>query len=157
MSASQFRHLTISPDGDVLIIGLATPHLRGDELASELGSELLAAVGPSGARKVVLDFGRVADVSSRGFGAIAAFRQVFVRDQGGQVALCGLSPDVRDALALIRFIDSHGSAPMLDPSETGRAGPSGAARHRAAPLFDVVEADVPASVARLRAPGAGTG
>src|SRR5262245_51939530 len=106
MAEGSFQHLSCRTDHDVLVLTVTRPRVRGDELADQLRTEMLAAVEQAGATRVVLDLQKVMEMTSRGFGAIAAFRHEFVKVRGGQVALCGLSPFVRETLELIRFIDS---------------------------------------------------
>ncbi len=146
MTESRYRYMTCTTVDDVLVVIITEPHVRSDELTDKLQTDLFAVMAERTPRKVVFDFQRVLTISSRGFGAIAAFHQEFVRKQGVQVALCNLSPEVRELLAVIRFIDHRGTTPVLASSATTSNGPP-----KVKPLFPLVADDVPAAIALLNA------
>jgi anti-anti-sigma factor len=145
MDEPHFRHLICNPLDGVLVMTISAPQVRTDELASELHADLLAALAYYTPKKVVFDLQHVQAMSSRGFGAIATFHQDFVRHQGGQVALCGLNPIVREMLTVIRFIDGASSRPVLDAGAEN--APTG--KPRVKPLFEIVAKNVPAAIERL--------
>jgi len=145
MSDTAFRLLTLNINDDVLVLTVTEPHVRGDEVAEGLQGELFAALERHPARLVVIDLQHVTVMNSRGVGALAALHQEFVRKQGGRIALAALSPEIADLLALVRFIDSHGSRPILDTKEATPGHP------RKEPLFPLVGRNVPAAIALLKA------
>jgi anti-anti-sigma regulatory factor len=147
MAESNFRHVTCQPDEDVLVITVSDVRVRGDEMAEGLRGDLFEAADRFGARKVVLDLQHVQEMSSRACAALAGFRQEIVKRRSGQVALAGLTQPVREALGLLRFIDTRGASPAVDLAQPAPTVT------RVKPLFEVVAPDVPAAMARLRAAG----
>src|SRR5437588_12828303 len=97
MAEPGFRYLNKRLDQDVVGLTLTAPELCGDEMADALRLELLAAVTPSGAQKVALDFQQVTYIASPGIRLLLGFRRHF-QDVGGQLILCSLNPLITDVL-----------------------------------------------------------
>jgi len=127
MAEPEFRYLDKRLDQNVLVLTITAPELCGDELADAMRQELLAAVTPSGAQKVALDFQQVTYIASPGIRLLLGFRRHF-QDMGGKLILCSLNPLITDVLNTARLINTTGSSPPA--------------------LFDTA-ADVPAGIARL--------
>ena len=141
-----YRHLICNSLDGVLVLTISTSEVRADDLASDLTADLKAALDYHNPTKAVLDLQHVQAISSTGFGAIARFHREFVRGRGGRVALSGLTPEVREMLEVIRYIEGAGSVPVLDTSEK-----SATSKPRAKPLFEIVGQNVQAAVDRLNA------
>jgi len=129
MPELQSRYLEKHVDQDVLVLTLTTPELCGDDLAEAMRRELLAAVSPSRAQNVALDFRQVDYMASPGIRVLLALRRHF-QDAGGKLILCSLNPLLTDILNTTRLINTTGSFPPA--------------------LFETA-ADVPAGIARLNA------
>jgi anti-anti-sigma factor len=106
MPPRHLRHLTGRTEQGVLVLTLTESHLQGDTLAHALKDELLAAVGQAEAPKVVLDFQRVASLSSEIFRPLVSFRR-HLQDTGGQLVLCNLSSVVASTFRATRLISSR--------------------------------------------------
>lgn len=146
----EFKHFRGTTEHGVLIITITEPELRGDELAAKIPAELLKAVNHYGSTKVVLDFQLVEYIASLGVAALATFHSHFVKGQGGRVALCRLSPMVRDVLQAVRFI-SGGSTARVASKDDASCRPE--SRHTEAetkPLFDMVTPDEATAIVRLK-------
>lgn len=144
MSITQYQHLDCQTIDGILVLTFMDERIRTDELTEELQCELLAAQGNFKPKKAVINLENVVTISSRGFGAILAFRQAFLREQGEAIALCGASDDVADLLSHMRLSERGVTAPALDPRHerpTAAPGPR--------PIFGILEPDVPSAVARL--------
>ena len=112
-----------------IVVTLSDEQILGDELADRLRDELLAVAVQAQVQSAILDFQHVKFLSSSGFRPLLSLHRI-LRQQGGKLLLCGLSPDVHEIFEVTRLIDVKG---------TGRAP------------FEV-HADVPAAVASLYQP-----
>lgn len=129
MTEPAHRHLKSRTEQSVLVLELTEPELRGDDLSQAVQQELLDATQREGALKVVVDMARVKLITGRGIPVLLALRH-HLRQRGGQMLLCNLSPLVADVL----FV-THLAAP------------------NASPLFPFgLATDVPAAVAALSCP-----
>jgi anti-anti-sigma factor len=94
MAEAQFQHLSLSMVKDVAVAEITTRDIQGPQLAQELGRELAAVLAQEWARKVLLNFGRVAYLSSTGFAVI--FKLVSqAREEGREIRLCGMEHGVK--------------------------------------------------------------
>src|ERR1700737_1379244 len=103
MAEPEYRYLKKHLDQNVLVLTITTPELCGDELADAMRQELLAAVTPSGAQKVAVDFQQVTYIASPGIRLLLGFRRHF-QDTGGKLILCSLNPLITDVLNTARLI-----------------------------------------------------
>src|SRR5262249_26210374 len=108
MSAPNYRHLKVRLEQQVLVLSVTTPQLRGDELADELGAELLDAVACHATHRVVLDLAAVQYLSSVTFRPLL---QLYARinELHGRVVLCSMSEVVAEVLQLTRMVSTSGS------------------------------------------------
>ncbi len=129
MAEPQARHLKSSLEQGVLVLTLTTARIEGEAVADALLQDMLAALPATETPKVVVDFQLTHYLSSVAFRALLGFRRR-VLESGGKLVLCGLNPVIGDVFFTTRMIST-------DPQTT-------------APF--VMEADVPAAVARLVRP-----
>ena len=122
MLERQLQHLSCP----ILVLRLTGPSIQGDTMADELRDELLGIYLAAHGLHVVLDFQSVTFLSSAGFRPLLRLNR-HVREQGGRLVLCGLSPAVQEIFAVTRLIS------------TSKAGPA---------TFEV-QADIPAAVGVL--------
>ena len=94
MPDADFQHLRLSMVKDVAIVEIRTRDLQGPALAHELGAELTLVAAQDWARRMVVDFRRVAYVSSTGFAALFKLLSR-ARADGREVKLCGMEAGVR--------------------------------------------------------------
>src|SRR3954453_4935288 len=102
MAQLSFKYLDCRADQGVLVLTLNRPDLRGEELTDAVREELAAALNASGRSQVVLNLENVEFLTSMGIRALMLFRR-HVRDRGGRLLLCGLSPLVADTLITPRL------------------------------------------------------
>ena len=133
MPALPSRYLSSRTEQGVLVLTLTQPQLRGDALAHALRRQLQEAVDRAGALQVVLDFRRVTALSSEALRPLLSLRR-HLREAGGRLVLCNLSPAVGEVFHATRQVG-------LDRLSTG--------------AFEVCP-DVPSAIASL-AGGAGRG
>src|SRR5437764_770230 len=110
MSPPNPRHLKERLEQQILVLTVTSSQLRGDELADELGAELLDAVARHNADRVVLDLGAVQYLSSVIFRPLLQLHAK-MKEVQGRVVLCCLSEVVAEVLQLTRMVSSSGSHP----------------------------------------------
>jgi len=94
MGNADFQHLRLSMVKDVAVVEIRTKEIHGPQLAQELGHELATVTAQDWAKRVLVNFRRVAFLSSTGFAAI--FKLVSrARAEGREVKLCAMDPGVR--------------------------------------------------------------
>ena len=94
MADASFQHLRLSMVKDVAVVEIRTQDIQGPQLAQELGTELALVTAQDWARRLLVNFRRVAFLSSTGFAAL--FRLVSrARVEGREVKLCAMEPGVR--------------------------------------------------------------
>ena len=94
MPDPQFQHLKLSMVKDVAVVEICTKELQGVQLAQELGHELTLVMAQDWARRILIDFRKVAYLSSTGLAEI--FKLVSrARAEGREVKLCGMTNGVR--------------------------------------------------------------
>ena len=94
MTDADFQHLRMSMVQDVAVIEIRTKEIHGPQLAQELGHELATVTAQDWARRLLVNFRRVAFLSSTGFAAL--FRLVRrAKAEGRDVRFCDMEPGVR--------------------------------------------------------------
>jgi anti-anti-sigma factor len=106
MSEPQSRHVN-SP---VIVLRINPAQVTGDTMAEELRDEFLTVCSRAAAQNVILDFQRVAYISSAGFRPLLSLLRE-VRTRGGRLILCGLQPDVQETFEVTRLISTSSSVP----------------------------------------------
>jgi anti-anti-sigma factor len=108
MSAPKPRHLKERTEQQILVLTVTTPQLRGDELADELGAEILDAVARHGANHVVVDLAAVEYLSSVVFRPLLQLHAK-IKEVHGRIVLCSMSEVVAEVLQLTRMVSTSGS------------------------------------------------
>jgi len=115
MAEARFQHLRLSMVEDVAVAEILTRDIQGPQPAQELGHELAAVLAQDWARKVLLNFSRVAFLGSTGFAAI--FNLVRrAKAEGREVKLCGmehalkLGAEIVDLPQVVEIHDDEASA-----------------------------------------------
>jgi anti-anti-sigma factor len=125
MSEPQFQHVRAELEQDVLILAIAEQQVQGDQLADALRQDLFRALDHFQVPKVVVDFQEVKYLGSAGFRPLLSlYRRL--RDQGGGMVLCNLSPDVTEVFRITRLIST--SRTSTAPFETAPTIAEGVAR-----------------------------
>ena len=94
MADADFQHLRLSMVKDVAVVEIRTKEIHGPQLAQELGHELATVTAQDWARRLLVNFRRVAFLSSTGFAAL--FRLVRrAKAEGRDVRFCDMEPGVR--------------------------------------------------------------
>ncbi|MFN4259939.1 MAG: STAS domain-containing protein [Gemmataceae bacterium] len=106
MSLTSPTHLKCQLEGEVLVITLTEQELRGEDLTDTVLQELQEAVASAPSPlKIALDLQQVKFVTSSGLAMLLRFRR-YVREQDGQLLLCGLSPLVAEVLLTTKLASS---------------------------------------------------
>ncbi len=94
--------------------GILIAHIRGDvdsRTSSALREQLMPLVRPDA--RIVLDMSEVTFLSSAGLRTLLLlYRQI--TQTHGQVVLAGLSPVIRDTMAVTGFLDFFADYPVLE-------------------------------------------
>lgn len=114
MAPPEFQHLSCRADEGVLVITLTESRLQGDDLSDAVRQELYAAVDHCHIDRVILDFQHVKYLGSAGFRPLLSLLRK-LRETGGAMIFCNLSPDVLDVFYATRLITS--SRATLAPFE----------------------------------------
>jgi anti-anti-sigma factor len=94
MADADFQHLRLSMVKDVAVVEIRTRDVQGPQLAQELGHELAAVMAQDWAKRILIDFRKVAYLSSTGFAAI--FKLVGrAQAEGREVKLCAMEQGIR--------------------------------------------------------------
>jgi anti-anti-sigma factor len=90
---STYQYISARQTGGVLILTVELTRIGAYEVAEAMGRELLEAVRNELATKVVVDLGKLEYSTSVGYGPLISLRGR-VRDAGGRLVLCALTPVV---------------------------------------------------------------
>jgi anti-anti-sigma factor len=120
MDEAPYRHLTSRIDENVLVLTITETELQGETLAGTLLQELLDAVGQSAVPKVVVDLQHIQYMSSVAFRPLLGLRNK-VREMGGRMILCGLTPVVGDIFYTTKMLSPSGSFEAPFQMETDAA------------------------------------
>jgi anti-anti-sigma factor len=106
MSERTPKHLSCP----IVVLRILPETVTGDAMADELRDELLALYLSAHAQHVVLDFEGVRYLSSAGFRPLLRLNRQ-VRERGGRLVLCQLSPEIREIFTVTRLISNSRMMP----------------------------------------------
>jgi anti-sigma B factor antagonist len=109
MANAEFQHLRLSMVNDVAVVEICTRDITGSLPAQELGHELAMVTAQAWAKRIVINFRRVAFLSSTGFAAIFKLLSR-ARVEGRAVKLCEIDPGVRlgaEIVGLDKVVEIH--------------------------------------------------
>ena len=114
MSNPDFEHIRLSTVGDVTLIEVMTKDIQGPKMAQELGTELAQVTVQEWAKRLLLDFQKVAYLSSTGFAVL--FRVVTQANAKKQeVKFCGMDPAVELGADIV-WVRAGAQEYYLDPA-----------------------------------------
>jgi anti-anti-sigma factor len=109
MAEPKFEHICLSSLGDVVLIELTTSSMQGPTLAQELGTELAQVLAQDWAKRLLVDFKKIAYFSSTAFAVL--FRLVSdARKKGVALKLCSLEPAIElgaEIVGLPKVVEIH--------------------------------------------------
>ncbi|HLJ97101.1 MAG TPA: STAS domain-containing protein [Gemmataceae bacterium] len=108
MAEPQYRHLTCQVEDNVLVLTITSTDLQDEKLADALAEELLDAVAQFGMHQIVLDMQRLRYISSVAFRPLLRLRSK-LKEIGGRMILCGLTPAVGDIFFTTKMLSPTGS------------------------------------------------
>ncbi len=114
MSQPRYRYLKTKSEQGVLVVTLTPSRLEGDTMAQSLVDETQAAVSHADAKKVVLDLEHVEYLTSANFRPLLALRKK-LKEVGGRMVLCNLSPVVVEIFQTTRLIGSASAFFEVEP------------------------------------------
>jgi len=108
----RLRRLRWEMIGKVLVFHFVDKELHGEDLAELLGGEIAHGLEATKAHLVALDFAAVEMISTPCMRPLLALR-TRLRQEGGHVLLCNLSPQVQEIFEVTRFISSKSGTTAL--------------------------------------------
>jgi anti-anti-sigma factor len=108
----RLRHHRSRVENGVAVLSMALKELRGEDLANDLGKELISSWQASKSAHVILDLKEVEIVTSPCIRSLLQLRNQ-VKERGGHVALCGLLPQVAETFTVTRLISPSSETPSL--------------------------------------------
>jgi anti-anti-sigma factor len=100
-----WQHIEVGRRGEALVLTVLAKELTQYELAEALGRELVEAVEGEGSNSVIVDLGKLAFLSSVGFGPFLGLHSR-LKDRGGRVVLVNLTDLVRQVFEATRLLIS---------------------------------------------------
>lgn len=99
---SDYQHLMVRLEGDVLVIELIDPKLFDTTTVTQLQDELLRLVDAERPSKAIVDFVRVVHCSTAVInGLLRAKRRLTANN--GALKLCGMTEGIRDAYKMLNL------------------------------------------------------
>jgi anti-anti-sigma factor len=100
MPEPAFNHIRLSTVGDVVVIELVTKDIQGPTMAQQLGTELQHVLAQDWAKRLLLDFAKVAYFSSTAYAV--TFRTVLdAQKRGIEIKLCGMDGAVELGASIV--------------------------------------------------------
>lgn len=107
MEQPQFEHIECELDRGVLVMTVRPQAVQGEEIASSLRDEMLAATGLHTGAPVLVDFRNTSYVSSVAFWPLLSlYRRL--QERGEALTVCGLNPVVGDIFYTTRLVSPDG-------------------------------------------------
>ena len=102
MSKDKTPRLRFSAAGGVTVVELTDRRILDEVSIGEIGEQLFERVGRSPDPKFVLDFAKVAHMSSSALGMLITLHKR-IREKGGQLRLCGIQPAILEVFTITRL------------------------------------------------------
>jgi anti-anti-sigma factor len=96
---------------DVVLVEIISKDLQGPDAARALGAELSLVSAQEWAKRLLVDFKRIAYLSSTGFAVLFKLVNQFVA-KGGQIKLCNMEAGIRlgaEIVGLDKLVEIHDS------------------------------------------------
>ncbi|MCL2700928.1 MAG: STAS domain-containing protein [Phycisphaerae bacterium] len=94
--------LTVTNEGDVIVAELVDKKILDEVAITQIHEQLAALLGPVAAPKLVMDFARVAHMSSSALGMLITLHKR-IREKQGELRLCGISPSIYEVFVITRL------------------------------------------------------
>lgn len=98
----QTPRLKAARQGAATVVELIDRKILDESSISQITAQLMALVSPDPAPRVVLDFANVSHMSSSALGMLITFHKR-IKDMGGQLRLCNISPSIYEVFVLTRL------------------------------------------------------
>jgi anti-anti-sigma factor len=103
MAAAPYQYLQAKVEQGVLVLTTTRAQIEGEEVAATLRQEMCAAADEYGINQIIVDFHQTTYISSAAFWPLLSLWSK-IKDGGGRLILCGLSPMVGDVFYTTRMI-----------------------------------------------------
>jgi anti-anti-sigma factor len=108
MPGPQYQHVKTRVEDGILVLTITLTNLEGDRVVTDLRKDMLAAADFHQAHEVVIDFRQTQFISSAAFWPLLSLHK-HVKEAGGRMVLCGLSPLVGDLFYTTKLASPDGS------------------------------------------------
>ena len=110
--STAYRHISVQEKSGVLVLTIGLARVATYELAESMGRELIESVRATTPNKVVVELSQIEYMSSVGYGPLISLHGM-IRDAGGRLILCGLSPVIRQMFEATRLLINPRSSQSL--------------------------------------------
>jgi len=94
--------LTVTNEGSVLVAELVDKKILDELAITQIQEQLSAVLAPAVEPKLVMDFSRVAHMSSSALGMLITLHKR-IREKKGELRLCGISPSIYEVFVITRL------------------------------------------------------
>ena len=94
--------LTVVHEGDVIVAELVDKKILDEIAITQIQEQLSAVLASATEPKLVMDFSRVAHMSSSALGMLITLHKR-IREKGGELRLCGISPSIYEVFVITRL------------------------------------------------------
>ncbi|MFZ1933076.1 MAG: STAS domain-containing protein [Thermoguttaceae bacterium] len=99
---SNYRHLAVQQEGEVIVVQLNTHQILDERTAKEVSEELLDVANREGSRNLVLSLSKVFSLSSLMLGRLVMLQKKMEQERR-QLTLCHVSAEIREVLAATKL------------------------------------------------------
>jgi len=108
----RLRHHVSRVENDVLILTITEKELRGDAMADALSKEWIGSWKEHAGHGIALDFQAVEMITTPCLRGLIQLRNQ-VKEKGGEMALCGFTPQIREVFTVTRLVAPGPESPSL--------------------------------------------
>ena len=94
--------LTVTNEGDVIVAELVDKKILDEVAITQIQEQLSAVLAPTTEPQLVMDFSRVAHMSSSALGMLITLHKR-IREKNGELRLCGISPSIYEVFVITRL------------------------------------------------------
>jgi len=94
--------LTVTNEGGVIIAELVDKKILDEIAITQIQEQLAVVLAPAAEPKLVMDFSRVAHMSSSALGMLITLHKR-IREKKGELRLCGISPSIYEVFVITRL------------------------------------------------------
>jgi len=94
--------LTVTSEDDIIVAELVDKKILDEVAITQIQEQLSAVLAPTAEPRLVMDFSRVAHMSSSALGMLITLHKR-IREKQGELRLCGISPSIYEVFVITRL------------------------------------------------------